>query len=453
MPIEDLVSRLESLDIRLQTEGEKLLVSAPSGALTTELKAEIASRKQELLAVLRDSVELAFDPADAATLEDPYPYYASLREHDPVHRSPAGPWVITRYDDVLQALGDGRLLNAPAPYATVNRRNEDRYISAAIANNILPFLDPPRHTPLRQTISRTFRNQLRRHPPNVRGIANRLLDTCRAKGEIDLVHEFGRPLSASVFGELLGVPEGDRHQLVRWSELFFYLFVPIASTKVLADMEKGLGEFRDYFARLIEQRRRSPGLDLISALVSDAGGGRTFTDMELTDTCMLLFSDGVENIDSAIGNGIVAMLAHPDQLRLLKERPELMGTAAEECLRFDAPSQFIARIAREDIEIGGSSIREGEALLLVLASANRDPSRFSEPDRLDVERAENPHLTFGRGHHFCIGAQIVREHVREGLGAILEKLADLELAEARIRRANRPGHRWLDGLPVTFAPY
>jgi hypothetical protein len=458
--IDDLLAQLQRQDVRLGLDQDKLRISAPTAALTPELKSEIAARKPELIAALkrgaRSDASMApcgFDPRDPATVADPYPVYAWLRETDPVHRSPMGPWVITRYEDVAQALADPRLGNAPAPYSVVHERNADRYVSASLANNILPFIDPPRHTPLRGTISRTFRQHLRSVPSDIGGEANRLLLAARDKGEIDLVHDFGRPLSLAVFGRILGVPEQDWAQLKHWSEAFFYLFVPVTSDEVLATMEQHLSDFRAYFAELVEQRRRSPRSDLISELIGTRDDAHPLSNQEIIDTCILLFSDGVENIDSAIGNGVIALMTHPEQRDLLLKKPELIDSAVDECLRFDAPSQFVARTALADVELQGQTIAAGEAALLVLASANRDPARFDHADRLEISRTDNPHLTFGRGNHFCIGAQIVRAHIRAGLSAVFERLQELELEPARVRRADRMGHRWLDELPVAFAPF
>jgi pimeloyl-[acyl-carrier protein] synthase len=396
---------------------------------------------------------LIFNPLDPAFINNPYPIYAALRERDPIHRSPMGIWLITRYRDVLNALGDPRLSNEPAPYAVVHRRNSPRYLAAQVANNIIPYMDPPRHTTSKKLISQSFHAQLSLAPPDIEGIATRLLDKRRAKGEIDIIGDFATPMAIAVIGDLLGIPEQDQGQLKKWSESFFYLFSAISSNEVLARLEHGLMEFRRYFADLIQERLKTPRKDLISDLIQAADGQHRLSEAEIIDTCMLLFSDGVENVDSGIGNSVVALLAHPSELRRLQEDPKLIHPAVEECLRYDTPGQFIPRVALEDIAFGKKVIGKNAGVFLALASANRDPAQFHDPDRLDITREQNPQLAFGRGRHSCIGAPLVRLEIATGINVILRHLRDLKQKEVGFKWMPRLGHRWLENLPVTFTPY
>lgn len=403
----------------------------------------------------RVSDALAFDLAAPGFVSDPYPTYAALREHDPVHESRFGYWVLTRHDDILQALRDPRLGNEPSRYSVLHRRNAERYISADVANDILPFLDQPAHGPYRRWVSRAFRAHWKAAPPDVRGIARRLLEKAEGRGAMDLVREFGKPLSRAVISRILGVPEEDEARLAAWSELFFYLFVPIPSSDVLAQMEAALGEFREYFLRLVEARRKRPENDLISRFAAGPVDGAPPSDKRIADACMLLFADGVENIDSAIANGIVALLENPEQLALLRREPARMGRAAEECLRFDPPVQFIGRIANEETTIRGKTIRKHQAVLLMLAAANRDPAVFALPDRFDLTRFDPAKqapaaLSFGRGRHLCIGAPLVMTELATGLACILEALPNLALAPEPPRWVPRAGHRWREELRVSF---
>ena len=391
-----------------------------------------------------------FDPQDPAFVEDPYPIYRALRDEDPVHRSPMGMWVLTRYADVDAALADPRLGNAPARHAVVHGRNRHRYVAADVASNILPFLDAPRHAGPRRLISRAFGAHLKRHPPDIDGIARRLIAEVRAAGEMEVLSDFATPLSVSVLCQVLGLPVEDEAQLTGWTESFFYLFAPIPSEAVLRQLDKALVEFRRYLGAAVEERRRSSRQDLISELMSAEENGRTLSEIELIDTCMLLFADGVENVDSGIANGVLALLRHPEELRRLREHPEYIQTAVDECLRYESPAQFIARVALEDLTIAGTPIRESQAVLLVLGSANRDPGQFEEPDRLDVARAPNPYLSFGKGRHSCVGAHLVRAELEVALRAILRELPGLALGQPAPRWRPRLGHRWLESLPVTF---
>jgi len=396
---------------------------------------------------------VTFNPLDLEFVNDPYPIYARLREQDPVHRSPMGIWVITRYSDVLAALRDPRLSNEPSPYAVVHRRNSHRYLAAQVANNIIPFMDPPRHGIPRKLIGQAFHARLDATPPDIEGIAGRLLDRFRARGEVDIIGEFGTPLSVAVISDLLGIPERDQGRLKQWSEAFFYLFTAISSKPVLDRLEHALAEFRLYLSNLIQARAQRPGNDLISELIQARDGEHRLSEIELIDTCMLLFSDGVENVDSGIGNTLASLLSHPSELARLRERPELVQRAVDECLRYESPAQFIPRVASEDISLGEKLIRKNAGAFLILGSANRDPAQFSEPDKLDITREQNHHLAFGRGRHSCIGAPLVRLEIEIGTRVVLRKLRNLKLKNPPLRWAPRMGHRWLENLVVAFTPY
>jgi len=212
-------------------------------------------------------------------------------------------------------------------------------------------------------------------------------------------------------------------------------------------------EFRRYFANLIQERLKRTRKDLISELIQAVDGQHRLSEAEIIDTCMLLFSDGVENVDSAIGNSVAALLANPSELTRLQEEPQLIHRAVEECLRYDSPGQFIPRVALEDIAFGEKLIRKNAGAFLVLASANRDPTQFRDPDRLDIGREQNPHLAFGKGRHSCIGAPLVRLEIATGINVILRHLRDLKQKEVALKWMPRLGHRWLENLPVTFTPY
>ena len=393
---------------------------------------------------------LGFDPRDPEFVRDPYSTYARLRRDDPMHESPLGYWVMTRYDDILEALRDPRLSNEPSRYAVLHRRNDHRYISADVANDILPFLDAPRHGPYRRWVSKAFRTQLAIAPPDIQGIAERLLEAPLDRGEMDLIRDFGTPLSVSVISRMLGVPEEDEARLKDWSELFFYLFVPIPSNEILEQMEEALRPFRDYFLDLVEARRKKPGNDLISRFLAVRLDDAPPSDLEIADTCMLLFADGVENIDRMIANGVVALLENPDQLRLLRREPARIHGAVEECLRYDPAVHFVGRIAKQDLEIRGKTLRKDQAVLLMLASANRDPACFENPDDFDITRPANPLLSFGRGRHLCIGAPLVRAELAVALGCIAQTLSKLEIREDPLHWVPRMAHRWLESLRVSF---
>lgn len=390
----------------------------------------------------------AFDPRDPDYVRDPYPYLAALREHEPVHRSAAGPYVLTRYKDVHRALEDPRLSNAPARYAVVHERNRDRYVCADVAAHILPFLDPPTHTTPRRVIGRAFVERLRHRPPDIEGLARSLLERWRGAGERDVVADYASPLAVAVIADVLGVPREDATELERWSESFFYLFAAIPSEQVRSELDRALTDLRAYLRDLVRERRRRPTGDLLSMLAHADEGEDALADAEIVDNCMLLFADGLENVDRAIGNAVYALLRHPAQLERLAREPELLGSAVDECLRYESPAQYIGRIALEEVELHGVTVPAGSTLLLVLGSANRDPRVFEDPDVLDIGRSPNSHLAFGRARHSCIGGPLVELQMRAALGCLLGAFPDLEPAIEDVPFVPRPAHRWVERVPV-----
>lgn len=390
---------------------------------------------------------MTFDPTAPAFVADPYPVYARLREDAPVHRAPSGAWVLTRYADVHAALGDDRLRNAPARYAVVAPRNRERYVCASVASHILPFLDPPEHTEPRRVIGRAFADRLRSRPPDFAELAGTLVDRWTS-GALDLVADFASPLSVHVISSMLGIPEVDRTKLEGWSETFFYLFASIPSRAVRDQLDEDLTAFRAYLAALAADRHAEPHDDLISDLVSDPR-----LPMEtVIDNLMLLFADGVENVDRAIANGVWALLRDGAAWHALIEEPGLIPSAVDECLRFESPGQYIARIADEPIELHGTEIPAESTVLLVLGSANRDPLAFDDADTLDVRRDPNPHLAFGRGRHSCIGGPLVERQMAGAFDALVRRVPGLSLTEHDPTWVPRPAHRWIERLVVERGP-
>ncbi len=409
----------------------------------------MAGAAPEVVGATSMSLPRGFDPLDPAFVADPYPFFRRLREEEPVHRSVMGAWVLTRHADVSAALGDDRLGNAPARYAVVNARNRERYVCADVAAHILPFLDPPEHTAPRLLIARRFHERLRRSPPDFVGIAADLLADWEGHEVRDVVADFASPLAVSVIASVLGVPLRDVRELERLSESFFYLFAAIPSREVREQLDTALTDFRSHLREVIRDRRANPADDLVSDLLSVHGEG-PLTEAQLVDNCMLLFADGVENVDRAIGNAVHTLLTHPDQFQLLRERPDLVPSAVEECLRFESPGQYIGRIAKADIELHGVTIPESSMVLLALGSANRDPDVFEHPDVFDISRRTSGHLAFGRGRHSCVGGALVALEMGAALVALMQETSELRLATDAVRFVPRPGHRWVERLPVRW---
>lgn len=392
---------------------------------------------------------LPVDPMSPEFISHPYPALAWLREHQPVHRCATGAWMITRFEDVHAAFADDRLGNEPAPHAVVNARNSQRYMCASVAEHILPFLDEPAHTLPRRAVSRTFHRYLQEAPVDIESIAANHLEPWLANREFDVLEDFATPLSLDVMMALFGLPPGDRERLQNGSHWFFYLFAIMPSDTVRQQVDAGLTDFRDYFLSQIARRRREPGNDLISVFLADKQCD-SFSDEMLADTCMLLFADGIENVDAAIANAIVLFADHPQQWRRLRRNPDLMTNAIEECLRLEAPAQFIARVAKSDLKIGGQTIEKASAVLLMLGSANRDPERFEQPEAFDISRKPDAQIGFGRGRHSCLGARLVKSKMAAAFTVLMRNCPKLKRSRAPLVWEPRLGHRWQRHLVVTF---
>ncbi|MEM9256514.1 MAG: cytochrome P450 [Pseudomonadota bacterium] len=398
------------------------------------------------------SRSLNFNPAHPDYVNDPYPLLHDLRLRDPIHRNDKGLWVITRYSDVAALLDDPSIGNAPSAYAVVAERNRHKYVCADVANNILPFQDPPQHTLPRRLISRTFLQHIRGQTAAIQSITEASLSDISAQSEIDLLADFATPLSLRVMTHFLGLTGEDEQALKRWSEWFFYLFMPITSQENRQTLDQNLHAFREVMHHQLDLRRQRPRDDLITRLLDATEGGTGLTDEQVVDTLMLLFADGIENVDSLIATTAWLLLSHPDQLDQLDEKPELIASAIEEALRFESPAQYIGRVAKEDVELHGRLIKRNSGLLLVLASANRDEDAFTFADQFDITRHPNPYLSFGRGRHACIGASLAKSVAEVAVGALLPHLRGFELDKSTTTWMSRPGHRWLRELPIKRCP-
>ncbi|MEU8781473.1 cytochrome P450 [Streptomyces sp. NPDC048637] len=389
-------------------------------------------------------------------LDDPYAAYAALRDAGPVHRitgtdgHPA--WLVTRYDDVRRALADPRLSLDKRHAAPGGYRGFA--LPPALDANLLN-MDPPDHTRVRRLVVKAFtpgRVEALRAP--ARRTADELLDAMAERGRADLIADYAGPLPIAVICDLLGIPQRDRRDFLAWSDA---LITPDPSRPEL--MKEAIGAMLEFYTGLIAAKRAEPGDDLLSDLIAArddeaAGAGDDrLTEDELTSLAFLLLFAGYENTVHLIGNAVLALLDHPDQLRQLQHNPAELPAAVEEFLRFDGPYPVaIRRFPKEDVEIGGVRIPAGESVLLSIASANRDPARFPEPDVLDRGRDLSGHLAMGHGIHYCLAAPLARLEAVTALDALLSRFPELRLGvprgELRHRRSLRA--RGLISLPVTW---
>jgi pimeloyl-[acyl-carrier protein] synthase len=447
------LTRLADLDVRIWLDGDKLRVDAPKDVLTPDVVAGLREHKEGLVRFLSApaaAAKAAFDPQDEAFVQHPYEVYGRLRETQPVYRSPQGPWVLTRYQDVREALLNPALANTPATYSWLHHRHRDASLGARVANNILPFMDGAPHVASRRLIASTFSAQLRRRFPDLRSIALEVLAPFEALGQLDVVNDFGRPYATIAIADLLGLPRADHAELAAWGDTFLMLLTGVPDEQAKVALEASLAEFRGYCAAVVARRRSAPTDDLLSALLAAGDDTARLTEDEVIDTAMLLVADGVENVASLIGSSLAILLEQPGELARMHADPEAARRVANECLRFETPGQYIARVASRDMEIGGQAVRANESVLLMLGAANRDGAEYPQPDEFQAEREASRHLSFGRGRHTCLGAQLVPQELEVALAVLHDRLPGLHALPFGAHWRSRPGHRWLQAFPVAF---
>ena len=395
-------------------------------------------------------MSVPFNPMDPEFLADPYPMYHRLRAEEPVHHSPLGFWVLTRYEDVVAALRDPRLAKEAIAGFIAAR------FGAPIPQMGLSMLDrdPPDHTRLRALVSKAFTPRVvETLRPHIQQIVDGLVDAAQDKGSMDLIEEFAYPLPVIVICEMLGVPVDDHERFKSWGldiarGLDAILLPP--DSEVGRRAVAGRRALADYFRDLIAERRAAPRADMLSALIAAEEAGDKLSEEELLATCILLLVAGHETTVNLIGNGTLALLRHPDQLRRLRDSPGLIGTAIEELLRYDGPVQRTARIPSADVVIDGHTIAKGEMVMPFIGAADRDPAQFAEPDRLDIARADNRHIAFGWGIHFCLGAPLARVEGQIAINTLLKRLPRLTLDTDTPHFRQSLTLRGLQALPVRF---
>ncbi|SDL04263.1 cytochrome P450 family protein [Streptomyces indicus] len=392
---------------------------------------------------------------------NPYPAYAWLREHAPVHKTvlPNGveAWLVTRYADARQALADQRLSKNPDHHdenaAGRNKTGIPGERSANLMTHLLN-IDPPDHTRLRRLVSKAFTpRRIAAFEPRVQELTDRLIDEFAATGQADLIHEFAFPLPIYAICDLLGVPAEDQDDLRDWAGMMIR-----HGKGPRGGVARAVKLIKNYLADLIHRKREDLGEDLISGLIRASDHGEHLTEDEAAAMCFVLLFAGFETTINLVGNGMHALLQHPEQRARLQQAlgagdTALLDTAVEELLRYDGPVEMATwRYATRPLQIGGQEIAQGDPVLVVLAAADRDPERFAEPDTLDLTRRDNQHLGYGHGIHYCLGAPLARMEGQIALATLLRRLPDLRLSVDPSELRWRGGliMRGLRTLPVTF---
>jgi cytochrome P450 len=375
-----------------------------------------------------------FNPIVGPVRRNPYPLYRRLRENDPIHRShPVRGWILFRHADCVELLRDPRFSADDRKLAGYARQyamsiREGLADPQAPQEPVMLRRDPPDHTRLRGLVNKAFTPRaIEKLRARIEALADELLSDLGRKGEFDLIADFAVPLPVTIIAEMLGIPPEDRALFKRWSDALVGFLDPQASPGP-AVLRRTVEEFSRYMARIAEERRRVPADDLLSALVLAEEQGDRLSEQELVGTLALLLAAGNETTTNLIGNGMLALLRHPEQLERLRGEPALIESAVEELLRWDSPVQFTMRIPTEEVEFRGRTFQPGQAIVAVLGSANRDPEVFEDPEVLELGRADNRHLSFGQGVHFCLGAQLARLEGQLALATLVGRFPDLRLA-------------------------
>ena len=398
------------------------------------------------------SDEILFNPLLPEFHADPYPFYRRLREKEPVHQSPMGFWVLTRYDDCVAVLRDQRFGREEFQQMLTSVYGDDTE-KPQLPRSML-FRDPPDHTRLRALVSKAFTPRMietmREH---IQGIVDRLLDRVQDAGRMDVMEDLAYPLPVTVICEMLGVPVSDHGSIRGWSADIARSLDAIGLPSDQDIVERGRKSRRalaDYFRRLVPERRARPQHDLLSGLLAAEEQGDKLSQDEVIAMCLLLFIAGHETTVNLIGNGTLALLRHPEQMRRLRAEPALIGNAVEELLRYDSPVQRTARITSTDAEVAGQPMPKGTMVITALGAANRDPAQFPDPDVLDVTRKDPRHISFGFGIHFCLGAPLARVEGQLALGTLLRRFPKLALAEDNPEWRESSVLRGLKRLNVSF---
>jgi hypothetical protein len=373
------------------------------------------------------------DARDPAYIENPYPFFERIRAAGPIHRDSLGIWWVTGHADVKALLLDKQRISRDPRnwqlYSQIRPYLADSVLERTLEQWLLS-LDPPAHTRLRALVQKAFTASaalaLRER---IEALTDDLIDGLRGRSSFDLMASFAQPLPVRVICDLLGLPVGDYATTKQWSDLLVWVLEPSAPWAMKREADRACTEMLAYLRGQVAAARAAPRDDLLHELIEAQEKHERLSEDELLANLVLLFIAGHETTTNLIGNGMLALLRNPGQLALLRADPSLIDTAIDELLRYDGPVTLLPRVTAQPIEIGGKTVKPGELLHLVMGAAHRDPAVFKDPGRLDVTRSPNPHLAFGAGLHYCVGAPLARIEAAVALRALLRAFPSLQVAE------------------------
>jgi cytochrome P450 len=387
-------------------------------------------------------------------LANPYPLFQKLRTTDPVHWDAfLHAWVVTRYADVVTVLHEFSADRTPTPERLASMGLGEMGPIAEVMVKQMLFLDPPSHTRIRSLASFAFTPQrvevLRGH---IREIVRNLLAAVATSGRMDVIADLAEPLPYTITAEMLGVPVTDAPQLKAWSQDFAEMLGNFQhNPDHIPRVRRSVQDMTKYFYSAIKDIRRNGRDGLIQAFLTAEVNGDRFTEEEIVANTIVTMVGGQETTTNLIGNGVLTLLRHPEQMIKLREDLSLIPSAVEEMLRFEPPSQHTARLAPDDVELGGKKIVKRQAVIAVMAAGNRDPERFPNPDKFDISRKDNRHLSFGWAAHFCFGAALARIEAQVAFELLLSAFSNWVLETSSLKWRTNLGLRGLTTLPISFS--
>lgn len=402
------------------------------------------------------------DPTDAEFIQNPYPYYKTLREREPVFWSPSRNWwILTRYGDVQLSYRDSRLSDRYEPRLHQILNMAPAKLHCPVSGLLdrlqlsqgswLPGLNPPKHTHMRRLFNEGFTpTRIQKLRGYIEELCNSLIDKAIQRGHFELISDYAFPIPFTVIAKLIGLPTEDLPMISQWCKDSIPISDLAAKPEDRKQAEQVMETFTEYLIPFIKQRRKDPKDDFLSDMVATDPKGFRLTDRQAAANGAMFTSAGFETTVGLLGNGMLALLRNEEQLRLLRDSPSLIDSAVEELLRFDSPVQFHIKTVSEQLQLGGKTLKPGEQILTLIGSANRDPDTFEEPDKLDIQRKNNKHLSFGSGIHYCIGANLSRLEAQIGINLLVQRLPNLRLSSEKIVYKTHFKPRSLEALPVVF---